>query len=312
MSRKVVLEIDTIRQIYYNYFRRVIEMKRMKYLITIFLLLISFSRVYALEVSKNDLTIERGKNDTVELYANVEKEVVSVTFTLVYSTYDIPANYAPASGVSDANPNGIRHELTFTEAKSGKILLGNININVVGNPKDTVGSVNIHTASAKDSNGEIISLNAQNINVRVGTQVEEPKEEPKREEPKVIDKNMLEKIESELVNIKLKENVFDYEVSIKDDVLELDLKPIAKDEGTSIDISSQKISELENNTIVITTKNGDTEQKYNIKVNIKDKDEIIVDKTEFEDDKSYKGKWIVISIVLIVALIISMLFSRKK
>ena len=307
MFRKAVFNIDTYRQIYYNNFRRVVNMNKLKYLFGLFLLLITFSKVNALELSKSDLTIEKGSNDSVELYANVEKDVISVTFTLVYSTYDIPANFAPAAGVTDTNPNGITHEVVFNEAKSGKILLGNVNINVVSNPKDTVGTVNIHTASAKDTNGETISLNAKNINIKVGTPVEEPKEEPKE-----VDKNLLDKIESNIVNIKLKKDTFDYSVSIKDDVLELDLKPIAKDESTTIDISTQKISELENNTIVITAKNSDVEQKYNIKVNIKDKNEVTVDKTEFKDDKSYKGKWIVVSIVLIVALLISMLFSRKK
>ena len=291
-------------------------MNKLKYLFGLFLLLITFSKVNALEVSKNDLTIEKGSNNSVELYANVESEIVSVTFTLVYSTYDIPANFIPASGLTDRNPNGITHEVVFNEAKTGKILLGNVSVNVVSNPKDTVGTVNIHTASAKDSNGETISLNAQNINIKVGTTIqepkEEPKEEPKQEQKKEVDKNLLDKIESNIVTIKLKKDVFDYSVSIKEDIEELDLKAIAKDESTTIDITTQKISELENNTIVITAKNGDTEQKYNIKVNIKDKNEITVDKTEFKEDKSYKGKWIVVSIVLIVALLIIMLFSRKK
>ena len=287
-------------------------MNKLKYLFGLFLLLITFSKVNALELSKSDLTIEKGSKDSVELYANVDKDVISVTFTLVYSTYDIPANYVPAVGVTDTNPNGITHEVVFDEAKSGKILLGNVNINVVNNPKDTVGTVNIHTASAKDTSGEIIALKAKNINIKVGTPVEEPKEEPKQVEPKEVDNNLLDKIESNIVTIKLKKDTFDYSVSVKDDVEELDLKAIAKDESTTIDISTQKISELENNTIVITAKNGNIEQKYNIKVNIKDKNEIIIDKTEFIQDKSYKGKWIVISIILVASLIISMSFSRKK
>ena len=282
-------------------------MNKLKYLFGLFLLLITFSKVNALELSKSDLTIEKGGNDSVELYANVEKDVISVTFTLVYSTYDIPANYSPAAGVTDTNPNGITHEVVFNEAKTGKILLGNVNINVVSNPKDTVGTVNIHTASAKDTNGETISLNAKNINIKVGTPVEEPKEEPKE-----VDKNLLDKIESKIVKIELKKDVFDYTVNVKKEIDELDLKPIAKSEDTKIDISSQKISELKDGKIVITTKNNDTEQVYNIKVNVKEEDQITIDKDEFKADKSYKGKWIIVSIILIVALIISMLFARKK
>ena len=281
--------------------------KIINYFFAFFLILVLFSQVEALEVSKNDLTIEKGGSNSVELYANVDEEIVSVTFTLVYSTYDIPANFTVASGASDTNPNGIKHTIVFNEAKTGKVLLGNIDINVKSYPTDTAGTVNIHTASAKTSNEETVSLNAQSINVKVGVQ-----EEPKKEEPKEVDKNLLDKIESEIVTIELKKDVFDYSINIKDNIEELDLKPIAKNDDTKIEISSQKISELTDGKIVITAKNGDVEQKYNIIVNFKKEENIAVDKDKFKEDKSYKGKWILVSILLIVSLLISMLLSRKK
>ncbi len=287
-------------------------MKRIiKYLFATFLMFATFSHVYALEVSKSDLTIEKGGSDTVELYANTESEISSVTFTLVFSTYDIPANFSTASGVTDSNPNGITHTLKFDEAKSGKVLLGTVDISVKNNATDTVGSVNIHTASAKTTSDETINLSARNINIKVGTK-EEPKQEEPKEEPKEVDKNLLDKIESKLVKIELKKNVFDYSVYVEKDTEELDLKPIAKDKDTKVDITSQKISELKDNKIIITAKNGDITQSYNIRVNIKEVEQITIDKEEFKEDKSYKGKWIVISILLIIALILSMLFNKNK
>ena len=291
-------------------------MKRIiKYLFATFLLFATFSHVYALEVSKSDLTIEKGGSDTIELYANTESEITSVTFTLVFSTYDIPANFSATSGATDTNPNGITHTIKFDEAKSGKVLLGTIQVSVKSNASDSVGTVNIHTASAKTTEDETVSLNARNINIKVGTPQPEPKqEEPKTEpttKPKEVDKNLLDKIESKIVKIELKKDVFDYNVNISDDVEELDLKPIAKSEDTKIEISTQKISELKDKKIVITAKNGDTTQIYNIKVNKKQIEQITVDNEKFKSDKSYKGKWIIVSIVLIVALIISMLFSKK-
>lgn len=291
-------------------------MKRIiKYLFATFLLFATFSRVYALEVSKSDLTIEKGGSDTIELYANTESEITSVTFTLVFSTYDIPANFSATSGATDTNPNGITHTIKFDEAKSGKVLLGTIQVSVKSNASDSVGTVNIHTASAKTTEDETVSLNARNINIKVGTPQPEPKqEEPKTEpttKPKEVDKNLLDKIESKIVKIELKKDVFDYNVNISDDVEELDLKPIAKSEDTKIEISTQKISELKDKKIVITAKNGDITQTYNIKVYNKQIDQITVDNEKFKADKSYKGKWIIVSIALIVALIISMLFSKK-
>ena len=41
-------------------------------------------------------------------------------------------------------------------------------------------------------------------------------------------------------------------------------------------------------------------------------DAIVIDKEEFNEDKSYKGKWIVVSIILIIGLLGSMLLNRGK
>ena len=262
------------------------------------------SRVDALSVSKNSLTLEKGTSESVELYANTEVEVTKVELTLVYSTYDIPAAFVVTNGNTDSNPYAITHVITLPEAKSGKFLLGRIDINVVNNPKDTSGSVNIHTAKATTTEGNIITLNNQDINITVGT--------PKKEEPKVVDKNMLEKIESKIVDIELKKDVFEYTVSIDKDLEELDLKPIVKDSDTKVDITTQKISEIKDNKIIITTKNGDTEQKYTI--NLKEKEEVVVnvDKTEFKNNNSYKVKWIILSVILLLVLVGSLLSIKRK
>ncbi len=62
-------------------------MKRItRYIFTIFLLLLIIPKVYALEVSEGNVTIENGGNKKVELYANVSENITSVTVTLVFST----------------------------------------------------------------------------------------------------------------------------------------------------------------------------------------------------------------------------------
>ena len=267
-----------------------------------------FSNVYALEVSKSDLTLERGSSENIELYLNTDYDIISVTFTMVFSTYDIPADFQPVSGATDTNPFGITHTVIFDEAKTGKVTIGYVGVSVKYNGSDTVGSVNIHTGSAKTTSGDTIYLDNKNINITVGTPVEEPKEEPKDDD---TDKNLLDKIESNIVIINLKPNQYEYTIKIDETVDELDLKAIPKDENTQIDITSQKLTELEENKITITAKNGDTEQKYIINIETKE-DAIVIDNEEFKEDKSYKAKWIVVSILLIVALLASMLLSRKK
>ena len=282
----------------------------------VFLLLINISSVYALSVSKNDITIEKGGSERIELYANVEADIKRVDFTLVFSTYDIPAAFIANSALIDTNPDGITHSVTLPEAKSGKILLGTVDITSKQDATETAGSVSIHAASAITTSDEKVSLNPQTINIKLGTPVPTPTEKPSEpskpsESSGEVDKGLLAKIESKLVDIELKKNTFTYTVELKDNkITELDLKPIAKDEKTKVEITTQKIKELKNNKIIITATNGDTKQTYSIR--IKRKNDVVIDKGEFKADKSYKTKWIIMSVILLIALAGSIILTKKK
>lgn len=289
--------------------------KLVKIAILTVILSLFINKAYALSVSKNSLTMEKGSSDKIELYANSDKEITSVEFTLVFSSYDVTADFIINSGYSDSNPNGITHKINLREAKSGKILLGNISINVKSNPKGNGGTINIHSAKGYTSEGESVALNNQIINVTIGkvnNTEEVKKEETKSEEKKEIDKNLLDKIESKIVNIELKKDVFEYAVSIDKDVKELDLKAIPKDSNTKVEISNQKIEEIKDNKIVITASNGDIKQEYIINLKEKKDIEVTIDKSEFKEKGIYKGKWILVSIVLVIVLIIGLVMTKKK
>ena len=278
--------------------------KLLKYILSIVLFFVAFTTVSALSLSKDKLTLSPGKSESIELFANTDKEIVKIDFTMVYSTYDIPANFNTSGGNTDQMQSGIRHSVSLSEAKSGKVLLGNIDVSVVDNPKDTSGTVSISNVVATTKDGESITLNNRTINVNVTVP----------EVKKTIDKNMLDRIESTIVEINLEKDKFDYEVTIDSDVSELDLKPIAKDKDTNIDISTQKIADIKDNKITITTKLEDVEQIYTIKVNVKEKEKkevkVTIDNSEFKTDDTYKLKWIVLITVLAGSLIISMILSN--
>lgn len=277
--------------------------KLYKCLIFIGLLLLTNTKVFALSVSKDNLTLEPGKNETIELYANTDKEIVKVDFTLVYSTYDIPAVFSLAAGNTETMLSGIRHSVSLGEAKTGKILLGTIDVSVIANPKVKNGSVNISNVVAKTKDEENINLKNCFININVND----------KNIKKEIDKNMLANIESKIVEIKLEKDKFDYEVDVDYDLVELDLKPIAKDENTKIDITTQKITDIKDNKIIITTELEDTKQIYTIKINVKEKPQkevkVTIDNSEFKTDNTYKLKWIIILTLLAGSLIISLILS---
>lgn len=275
----------------------------------IFLLLIVIlpSNVKALSVNKNNLTIAKGESQSISLYANVEAETTEISFTLVYTTYDVPAYFKLEPGLTDTNPNGIAHKIIFSNPVSGKVKLGTIDINIVNNPIEKSGTINIHSAKAI-TNGINVNLDAQTINVNIGNEtvaIEEPKEQ---------NKNLLSKIESKIVKIDLLDDVYEYSVNVKESIEELDLKPITKDENYEIEISTQKVKELTDNQIIITVKDGEYTEEYKIKVNIVEdkKEEIEVDNEEFESSYKYKGKWITMIIIMSVVLLIGLFLIKKK
>ena len=283
--------------------------KRIKYILIIaFVLIFSIriTNVYALSVSKNNLTIDSGKSASVKLYANTSVNVNKIDFTFVFTTYDIAAEFIVDSKYTD-NISGIHHSITLDKPMSGEILLGTVNINVKDNPKDLSGIINVHTASAK-SDDDIINLKNQVINVKVNNLKASNDLEDN-------DKLLLQKIDSKITKIDIKDNIFEYDAFIDDDILELDLVATPKDKNSKVDISSQKISELNDNKIIITVTNSDKKQEYiiNIKINRKEENKIIpIDNSQYVSDNGYKKKWSIILLGTIIILSISFLFMKKR
>ena len=290
-------------------------MKRIKEIIfTIFIVFISVIRVNALSVNKNEITMERGSNNSIELYANTDTEVTNIDFTLVYSTYDIDVEFISSDGNYDSNPYGVAHKLTLQNSQKGKILLGSITIVVKEYSTVNSATITLNNATATTTNGNNINLNNQIINVTVGT--------PEPDTVTVDDTqedNLLEKIESNIVDINLKENVFEYTVTVSNEITELDLVPITKYDNTSYEISSQKIDEIKanNNQIIIDVTNNVISQKYIINVNIKDaqdieEDTVVIDNNQFINSSDYKYNWIVIIGASFIALFIGICLNKKR
>lgn len=298
----------------------------MKHFLKFICLIVTFfmltTGVLALTVSENNIEIPKSDRKSIELSTNSEEMLTSVEFTLVYTTYDIPASFIVNPNYTDSNPNGIKHKIIFSEPINGNIILGNININVVDNPKDNTGTVNIHSAIGYTESGETINLTSQNINVTVlnnretnteTNEIEKPKED-EHEETKEFDKNVLKEIKSDLVKINIQKDIFEYTIAINNDIEKLDLEPIAINESYKVKISNQEIATLEDNKINITiTDNKGNKIDYIIKVNIlKDISDVEIDDSDFKEKNTYKGKWIVLVIIFSIILLFGLILTRKK
>lgn len=276
--------------------------KRIIFLLVVFL--INLPLVSALSVDSTELTVAKGEKSTVDVYANLEEETTKVSFSLVYTTYDVPATFKAEEGIT-LKTNKTKNTLTFSEAQKGQVKLGTIEISILKSAKANKGTIRLNSATATSKSGNISKLDPVELTVTIGTST--------NNSTSVKESNLLKGITSKIVNIDLKDNVYTYEVNVKEDVKELDLVAVPKDEKSKVVISSQKISELKDGKITINvTSPSNTKEEYTVKVNVLKTDKVEIDKEEFKADSSYKGKWVVIIIVSVVALLFGLTLSKKE
>lgn len=276
--------------------------KRIIFLLVVFL--INLPLVSALSVDNTELTVAKGEKSTVNVYADLKEETTKVSFSLVYTTYDVPATFKAEEGIT-LKTNTTKNTLTFSEAQKGQVKLGTIEISILKSAKANKGTIRLNSATATSKSGNISKLDPVELTVTIGTST--------NNSTSVKESNLLKGITSKIVNIDLKDNVYTYEVNVKEDVKELDLVAVPKDEKSKVVISSQKISELKDDKITINvTSPSNTKEEYTVKVNVLKTDKVEIDKDEFKADSSYKGKWVVVIIVSVVALLFGFTLSKKE
>lgn len=276
--------------------------KRIIFLLVVFL--INLPLVSALSVDNTELTVAKGEKSTVNVYADLKEETTKVSFSLVYTTYDVPATFKAEEGIT-LKTNTTKNTLTFSEAQKGQVKLGTIEISILKSAKANKGTIRLNSATATSKSGNISKLDPVELTVTIGTST--------NNSTSVKESNLLKGITSKIVNIDLKDNVYTYEVNVKEDVKELDLVAVPKDEKSKVVISSQKISDLKDGKITINvTSPSNTKEEYTVKVNVLKTDKVEIDKEEFKADSSYKGKWVVVIIVSVVALLFGFTLSKKE
>lgn len=276
--------------------------KRIIFLLVVFL--INLPLVSALSVDNAELTVAKGEKATVNVYADLKEETTKVSFSLVYTTYDVPATFKAEEGIT-LKTNTTKNTLTFTNAQKGQVKLGTIEISIPKSAKANKGTIRLNSATATSKSGNISKLDPVELTVTIGTST--------NNSTSVKESNLLKEITSKIVNIDLKDNVYTYEVNVKEDVKELDLVAVPKDEKSKVVISSQKISELKDGKITINvTSPSNTKEEYTVKVNVLKTNKVEIDKEEFKADSSYKGKWVVVIIVSVVALLFGFTISKKE
>lgn len=272
--------------------------KLLKVLFSISLIFILINKVEALTLEEKELHLAKGETKEIEVTENFSEKIKKLEFNLVYYNNDITGTFQVNSSYQDKT-SGIKHEIVFPNGVSGELSLGKLQVFVTKNSSLQKGIININNVQATTLNGKI--LNLENISLPIF--IDSKKEN-------TVTGNLIEKIDSNLVNISLKENTYEYKVTVKEDIKELDLKPITKYQDTIIDISSQKLEKEKNNIIIITAKKDNIEEEY--KIQVKYQKDIKIDTHKYKEDNSYKKKWIIIASIFSVIFIIGLFLFKKE
>ena len=267
------------------------------------------NEVKALEVSETNLTIKKGETKEIELYANVPSDTKKVNFSLIFFNYDVTGTFE--SSIGTLTRNGTTYSISLNEPITGRVKIGKVKIKTSKNMTIDQSAINLHNANAILVDETTKQLNSQRIQVNIA------KEEIK-EEIKEINKNLLKTISSNIINISLEPDKYEYEFSVNNKIDKLDLIATAIDETYNIDITDQTLKEG-NNQIFITVSKGEISEKYTINITREEKKELPEEKTELNKEKeskiqniNFKSGWTTIIIGLIIVFIIGLSMMFKK
>lgn len=289
--------------------KEVVGVRKIFMLFVMILLSFTFIKTEALILDKSEVSVVKGQQESVSLSINVEEEIQNLEFSLVFSTYDIPAKFV-VSGEHTSSVSGITNKVNFATPISGNINLGTIDVSVVSSPSTSVGYINLTGVKATTTGGTVINLNAGTITVNVLDETVVETEEETTTKVVDVKKEVLKSIESNIVDIKLKDDIYEYTVNVENDVQELDLKPILIDNTYKVEVSNQNLVGITNKKITITlTKNKD-KKVYTINV----KKDVVVTKDDSEEvpEFKYKGKLWIAAAIFVVLLVCGIGLSKKK
>lgn len=265
--------------------------------------------VKALEIVELNPTMQKGETKDIELYVNAPSDTKEIKFSLTFLSYDVVGTFE--SLIGELTNNGVSHSISFEEPVEGRVKLGIVKIKVSNSVLVNTSTINLYNASVTLVDDSTVKLNNQSIQVNI---TKEKKEE--------IKTNLLKGVSSDIVNISIEPNKYEYELLVENDIDKLDLTATAIDETYKVDITDQSLKEGKNQ-IFINVSKGDISEKYTINVTReekkevkeeikKDKEEVKKEKVSKIKNKNFKSGWTIIITGLGVVFIVGLFMLKKK
>lgn len=276
------------------------------------ILLIGFMPIFVnaetkIYFSSEEINIAPGKTKTVDVIVDSDEDFTSASFNVI-TTSSYVNFYSIDISDEFKRVDGKGYILTSEEPKKSGTKIASVTLKASDSASiGTTGFIRLINSTVTTSSKMELAINQVKVTVS----------------NEKSSNNNLASMTSNISEISFSKDTLEYNVTVPNDTSEFDLTATAEDTLATVNISDQQLKTNKTNiTVTVTAENGSTKE-YKVIVNKQKKKTTTKAKVNKENnsnktedtknnDNSYKPKWIVVLIGLLVVFLLDILYMKKK
>lgn len=272
------------------------------------ILLIGFMPIFVnaetkIYFSSEEINIAPGKTKTVDVIVDSDEDFTSASFNVI-TTSSYVNFYSVDISDEFKRVDGKGYILTSEEPKKSGTKIASVTLKASDSASiGTTGLVRLINSTVTTSSKMELAINQVKVTVS----------------NEKSSNNNLASMSSSIAEISFSKDTLEYNVTVPNDTSEFDLTVTAEDALATVNISNQQLKTNKTNiTVTVTAEDGSTKEykvivnKEKKKTTTKAKENNSNKTEETKNSDSYKPKWIVVLIGLLVVFVLDMLYMKKK
>ena len=272
------------------------------------ILLISFMPIFVnaetkIYFSSEEINIAPGKTKTVDVIVDSDEDFTSASFNVI-TTSSYVNFYSVDISDEFKRVDGKGYILTSEEPKKSGTKIASVTLKASDSASiGTTGLIRLINSTVTTSSKMELAINQVKVTVS----------------NEKSSNNNLASMSSSIAEISFSKDTLEYNVTVPNDTSEFDLTVTAEDALATVNISNQQLKTNKTNiTVTVTAEDGSTKEykvivnKEKKKTTTKAKENNSNKTEETKNSDSYKPKWIVVLIGLLVMFVLDMLYMKKK
>ena len=272
------------------------------------ILLIGFMPIFVnaetkIYFSSEEINIAPGKTKTVDVIVDSDEDFTSASFNVI-TTSSYVNFYSVDISDEFKRVDGKGYILTSDEPKKSGTKIASVTLKASDSASiGTTGLVRLINSTVTTSSKMELAINQVKVTVS----------------NEKSSNNNLASMSSSIAEISFSKDTLEYNVTVPNDTSEFDLTATAEDALATVNISNQQLKTNKTNiTVTVTAEDGSTKEykvivnKEKKKTTTKAKENNSNKTEETKNSDSYKPKWIVVLIGLLVVFVLDMLYMKKK